>query len=217
MARFILWAMAVPGRLRVAGRRLGPMPVTVFVVMLALLGSGGLLYGVGAFDEPTKKPHSSAAVSLEPSRYKASCTASPSTTAAGKKVTFSASHLVDGETSTAWRCAGKGDEQRVTLTFDRPVDVTKVALVPGWATRDKTSKANRFAENGAPTVVTWRFDESSVKQRIGKPKPAWAQQTLKSTVRTKTVTLTIDSIRPGNRKAMVAVSEIRLTGHRTDT
>lgn len=167
--------------------------------------------GVGAFSA-VRRRRRSAARALVPASYKPSCAAKPSVTAGGDKVTFGAGHLVDGKTRTAWRCSGDGSEQRVTLRFDRRVEVTKVALVPGWATKDKTSKADRFEENGAPTAVTWRFDDSSVRQKIAEPRPEWAGLTLKAPVTSETVTLTIDSIRKGNRKAMVAVSEVRVYG-----
>lgn len=214
LARFVAWVLAVPGRVRATTRRLGALPVVVLVVVLALLASGGLLSAVGAFDRrPDTKPVAKNPVRvLAPASFKASCAAGPSTTAAGKKVTFGAKHLVDGETTTGWRCAGDGSKQQVTFSFAKPVEVTKVALVPGWATKDPTSKANRFAENGAPTAVAWRFDKSSVKQRIGKPKPAWATMTLDAPVTTHRVTMSIDTVRKGERKATVAVSEIRIYG-----
>lgn len=215
LTRGVALLVALPGSLRTACRRLGALPVTVFVAVLALLGSGGLLHAVGAFDESlaaAPDPDTPAKV-LSPSSYKASCAAGPSVDAAGEKVTFGAAHLFDGKTRTAWRCAGDGSKQRVTLSFARPVRVTRVAVVPGWATKDKTSKADRFAENGAPRVVTWRFDETSVRHRIGKPRPAWAGLPLDSPARTKTVALRIDAVREGDRRAMVAVSEIRVLGH----
>lgn len=214
LARFVAWIVAVPGRARSTSRKLGALPVVVLVVVLALLGSGGLLSAIGAFDrKPDDEPAAKTPVRvLAPASFKASCAAKPSTTAAGKKVTFGAKHLVDGETTTGWRCPGNGSKQQVTFSFAEPVEVTKVALVPGWATKDPTSKADRFAENGAPTAVAWRFDKTSVKQRISRPKPTWATMSLDTPVTTRTVTMSIDGIRKGERKAMVAVSEIRVYG-----
>ncbi|MQA79548.1 MAG: hypothetical protein GEV10_13905 [Streptosporangiales bacterium] len=214
LARFVAWILAVPDRVRTTSRRLGALPVVVLVVVLALLASGGLLYAVGAFDSrPDTKPVAKSPVRvLAPASFKASCAAKPSTTAAGKKVTFGAKHLVDGETTTGWRCPGDGSRQQVTFSFAEPVEVTKVALVPGWATKDPTSKADRFAENGAPTAVAWRFDKTSVKQRIARPEPAWATMTLDAPVTTRAVTMSIDAVRKGERRAMVAVSEIRIYG-----
>lgn len=213
LARVVAWLVALPEHVRTGAHKLGAMPVAVFVIVLALLGSGGLLYAVGAFDEGRdEEPAQNPVRALAPASYKASCATKPSTTSAGKKVTFGADHLVDDKTSTAWRCAGDGSKQQVTLRFAKPVKVTKVALVPGWAAKDKTSKADRFKENGAPSAVTWRFDDTSVKQSIGTPRPDWAELSLKSPPTSKTVTLTIDAIRKGERRAMVAVSEIRVYG-----
>lgn len=217
LARAIVWLAGLPGRTRGFVRRLGPMPVTVAVVVLALLASGGLLYSVGAFDRHAvsgqrSARQASAVHALTPSTYSASCSAPASVDSAGNRVTFGARHLVDGKTSTAWRCPGDGHGQRVTLTFAEPVQVSRLALVPGWATVDRSSKANRFAENGAPTAVTWYVGTTPVKQRLGTPRPRWAVQKLRSPIRARTVTLTIDDVRRGNRRAMVAVSEIRVYG-----
>ncbi|MBO0830092.1 MAG: hypothetical protein J2P24_20150, partial [Streptosporangiales bacterium] len=218
LARAIVWLGGLPARTRALVRRLGPMPVTVAIVVLALLASGGLLYSVGAFRRhtaPERRPerHAVAAVRvLAPSKYSASCSAPASVDSAGHPVTFGAGHLVDGKTSTAWRCPGDGRKQRVTLTFAKPVQVTRLALVPGWAARDRTSKANRFAENGAPTAVTWYVGTTPVKQSLGTPHPRWATQQLRTPLTSRTVTLTIDDVRKGDRRAMVAVSEIRVYG-----
>ncbi|MBO0891633.1 MAG: zinc ribbon domain-containing protein, partial [Acidothermales bacterium] len=130
LARAIVWLGGLPARTRALVRRLGPMPVTVAIVVLALLASGGLLYSVGAFRRhtaPERRPerHAVAAVRvLAPSKYSASCSAPASVDSAGHPVTFGAGHLVDGKTSTAWRCPGDGRKQRVTLTFAKPVQVT---------------------------------------------------------------------------------------------
>lgn len=217
LTRVVLLLVGLPARTRALARRLGPMPVTVAIVVLALLASGGLLYSVGAFGghaAPGQRPagHDVAVHVVTPSSYSASCSAPASVDSAGNKVTFGAKHLVDGKTSTAWRCPGDGHKQRVTLTFAKPIEVSKLALVPGWATRDRTSKADRFAENGAPTVVTWYVGTRPVKQRLGTPHPRWAVQQLRTPLTSRTVTLTIDRIRKGNRRAMVAVSEIRVYG-----
>jgi hypothetical protein len=217
LARAIVRLVRLPARTRASARRLGPMPVIVAVVVLALLASGGLLYSVGAFDRHPasgqQTGHRAAAVhALTPATYSASCSASASVDSSGNRVTFGAGHLVDGKTSTAWRCVGDGRDQHVTLTFAKPVQVTQLALVPGWATKDRTSKANRFAENGAPTVVTWYVGTTPVEQRLGKPRPRWAVQRLHTPITSRTVTLTIDAVRKGNLRATVAVSEIRVYG-----
>lgn len=216
LARAVAFLVAVPGTVKATARQLGALPVAVLIVVFALLGSGGLLYSVGAFESRSAaEPRQvGKAQLLTPASHEVTCAAKASVTAAGKRVTFGAKHLFDGDPKTAWRCAGDGSKQRVTLSFGKPVRVSKLALVPGWATKDPTSHADRFRENGAPTAVTWRFDKTAQRQRIGTPKPSWATVRVDPTVRTTSVTLVIDAVRKGERRAMVAVSEMRVHGYR---
>ncbi|MGH3099262.1 MAG: NADase-type glycan-binding domain-containing protein [Streptosporangiales bacterium] len=193
-------------------RRLGPMPVVVALVVAALLVSGGVFYLSGHPRDPGRRPHTDPVHVLTLGTPDATCAAPASVNASGEKVTFGPRHLVDGKTTTAWRCAGDGSKQKVTFALPRRMQVTKLAVVPGWATQDEKSKANRFAENGAPTAVTWHLAGHRVKQRIGHSKPTWSSVRPKTPVSTRRVTLTIDSVRPGNRRDMVAVSEVRVYG-----
>lgn len=193
-------------------RGLGPMPVVVALVVAALLVSGGVYYLSGHPRDPVDRPHTDPVHVLTPGKPEATCAAAASVNASGEKVTFGPGHLIDGKTTTAWRCAGDGSRQEVTFALPRRMQVTKLALVPGWATKDKKSKANRFAENGAPTAVTWHLAGHRVKQRIGHPKPTWFSVRPKSPLSTRRITLTIEQVRAGNRRDMVAVSEVRVYG-----
>ncbi|MGH3503256.1 MAG: discoidin domain-containing protein [Nocardioidaceae bacterium] len=206
--------MSLPSRTDRLARRLGALPVTVGLVVVALLASGAVVYLSGA---PRADDHRRARPvhALTPTAYKVSCAAKPSVNAAGHRVTFGAAHLFDGKRSTAWRCAGNGHGQQVTITFARPVQVTSLALVPGWARTDPTNGANRFAENGAPRTVTWSLDGRTVRQHIGKPKPTWFSTSVRPAAHARTIVLAIDRIRKGNRRAMVAISEIRVRGRTT--
>lgn len=205
--------VAIAQRTAGAGHRLGLMPVVVGLVVAALLVSGGVYYLSGDAGDVKRSQQPDPVRLVALGKPDATCAARASVNASGEKVMFGPRHLVDGKTATAWRCAGDGSKQKVTFTLPRRVRVTKLALVPGWATKDEKSKANRFAENGAPTAVTWRLAGHRVEQRIGKPEPTWSSVRPKSPVSAREITLTIDSIRKGNRRDMVAVSEVRVYGH----
>lgn len=198
-------------RARCGARRLGALPVGVGVVVLGLLASGGVLYGLGAFAGDAGAKRATVPPRLvTPAKVSVSCAAPPSVDGAGDKVTFGRRHLVDGDTATAWRCFGTGHGQRATLRFDRPVRVTRLALVPGWATRDAASGANRFTQNGAPRTVTWILGGRHVPQRLGKPRPGWSSVDLAAPVTVRKVTLRVGDVRNGRSRNTVAVSEIRV-------
>lgn len=94
----------------------------------------------------------------------AGCTAPPGQDATGRAVSYVAAHMVDKRPGTTWRCAGEAIGQRITLTLPGEVQVGAVGLIPGYAKTDKTSGADRYAENNRITRVRWTIGDMVVEQ-----------------------------------------------------
>ncbi|HEX5877948.1 MAG TPA: hypothetical protein VF468_06445 [Actinomycetota bacterium] len=95
---------------------------------------------------------------LHPAEVEASAWAGPSKDGAGSTVTFEAENLVDGLADTAWRVEGDGVGHTLTFRFDRPVHLTAIGLLPGYAKVDQVSGVNRFRQNRRVTAATYTFD-----------------------------------------------------------
>lgn len=139
----------------------------------------------------------------------ADCTASPSTDAAGRRVTYVPANAVDGKVQTAWRCAGTAVGEKLTLRIVGGAEIAEVGLVPGYAKTDPESGADRYAENNRITKVRWTFaDDVSIVQRLDPDPASRATQLLRIPLTsTDTVTLEILAVSRGPRNT-TAISEI---------
>jgi hypothetical protein len=141
----------------------------------------------------------------------ADCTAAPSTDAAGHTVSYEPENATDGQTDTAWRCAGTAVGQRLVLRLSHPVAVAEVGVIPGYAKTDPASGADRYAENNRITLVRWTLaDGATVVQRLDPDPSSRALQLLRvPRTTTDTVTLEILAVKQGPRRT-TAISEIAL-------
>lgn len=90
-------------------------------------------------------------------------TAESSTDAAGVSVSYDAENIADGDPATAWRKAS-GEwryEDYILITFDAPVTLTEVGLIPGYAKIDPTTGTDRFLQNHRLASVLWTFSDGS--------------------------------------------------------
>jgi len=130
-------------------------------------GSGALL-GNGSGSEAAEAPSpTQTAVALATASVEASCQSPNSNEADGSVVTYEPALVLDDDPSTAWRCPGNGEGQRLTLTLAAPSTVSKVALVPGYAKTDPSDETDRYAQNRRLTKVRWVFDDGvSIEQEL---------------------------------------------------
>jgi hypothetical protein len=161
---------------------------------------------------PPPAPSSTAAVKPVASGVSADCTAPPATDDAGKPVSYDAGNVLDGDSSTAWRCDGNGDGHTMTFTFPAGTTISTVGLVNGYAKTDPKSGAKRYGEYRRISRVTWTFDDgSSVDQKLADGTQK-VQTTSVGPVQTQRVTLTIDgSTKPGRSaksRNAVLISEV---------
>jgi hypothetical protein len=141
----------------------------------------------------------------------ASSTAPDSVDAAGNPISYSAGNLTDGDQQTAWRVAGDGRGETITLTLASAAHLTRVGLIPGYAKVDPSNGADRFPENRRVREVRWRFDDGTiVDQRFADSRDL--QETEVDTT-TRSVTIEILSTRPGTPDHdYLPISEVSLVG-----
>jgi hypothetical protein len=145
-------------------------------------------------------------------RGTATCVLTPSVDAGGRRVTYTPDKALDGDYTTAWRCAGNGRGVTITLSLSDTVRLAEVGIVPGYAKTDPVSGADRYAENNRITRVRWTFpDGRSIVQRLDGAPGDRRMQTLRiPPTETNQVTLEVLASVAGPRDT-VAISEIQLS------
>lgn len=146
---------------------------------------------------------------LRPATISASSTASPSVDGGNNAVTFDATNLVDGDTSTAWRTRGDGVGATVTVSFGRPVHIAEVGMVVGYPKVDPYDRSDRFAQNGRVTGARFTIDDGRYADVRFADSRDLQQVTFE--VDTTSVTVTMLSSVPGERD-YTAVSELEFQG-----
>jgi hypothetical protein len=227
--RVLLWAGLGLGVLAVVG-------AGTWLVLELLLGDGGAPTpatsaagtsasadagaGAGASSDADADPTQEApepegpAGPLQPVGATASCEAPPGVDAADNAVLFTADMAIDGVTTTAWRCEGAAQGQRIVFDFGRPVTIESVGLVPGYAKVDPADGTNRFTQNHTVTGVLWSFDDATALQQvIADPRPAFDFAQPGEPVVTTQVVLEITSTgNPDAERSFTPVSEVSFTG-----
>ena len=148
---------------------------------------------------------------LRPRSITASSTAPNGTDGSGKSVSFSAANLDDGHLNTAWRTQGDGDLARIVIMFARPVHVTSLGLIPGYAKVDPVSHVDRFTENRRIKSVVWTSPTNKIADQTFDNDPT--MQRIRVSVITTEIILTVTgTTRPGARD-FTAISEIQILGY----
>jgi hypothetical protein len=147
---------------------------------------------------------------LRPESIRASRTAPANFDSRRNRVTYAADNVLDRDPTTAWRVPGKGIGQTLTARWNRPVHVTSVGILPGYAKRDPYSGVDRFLENRRVRAVRYRFsDGSSVHARLRDSRQV---QRTRTDVVTTSVTVEILDTSPGPRRDFTAISELEIAG-----
>jgi hypothetical protein len=140
-----------------------------------------------------------------------SCVLPPSQDAAGRKVSYPPSNMLDGNATTAWRCGGKATGQKLVIDLPKGTDVGQVGLIPGYAKTDPANGVDRYAENNRITRVRWHLgDGVTVTQRLDGGADNRSLQTVR-VPRTTTgeITLEILDVVTGSRNT-TAISTLRV-------
>jgi hypothetical protein len=181
---------------------------------LALIGGdsgagGGGLPLPGPSPQPPPPAGQQEVVFLPPVGVQASATAADSQDAAGDPVTFDAGNAVDGDPTTAWRVPGDGVGNYLVLTFDRPVHVQEIAMIPGYAKVDPIDGTDRFLQNRRVQSADFEFSDGQVMTVSFLDQPVL--QSASVGVETTEVTMRINTSIPAQRD-FTAVSELQVYG-----
>jgi hypothetical protein len=150
------------------------------------------------------------AARLSPSGVEASATAPPGTDAHGATVTYVATNLIDGDPSTAWRVPGSGQGVVLTVRFAKPVVVTRIGLIPGYAKVDPVDGTNRFFQNRRVHRV--RYGAVGISREASfVDQPELQTVDVQSKPSTEVTVEILESTAPGDRD-FTAISEIEVSG-----
>ncbi len=144
-------------------------------------------------------------------------TAESSTDAAGNVVTYDAINVVDGDPATAWRKKSEdwAGTDYLLFTFDTPVKLTEVGLIPGYAKKDPSSGTDRFTQNHRLSYVVWEFsDGTSWQQQLDSTEPTMQTVPVAATVtwvRLGGLSTAWDEDPPATRDYL-AISDVTLVG-----
>lgn len=201
--------------------------------------------------EPSGLPTRGPLTALIPASVTATCDGEPGFDSGGNLVTLDVLSLVDGRSDTAWRCTYRRDTdtlewdpaknravgESITFTFSSPVEVVGARFIPGYTKVDPFDETNRYAQNGRPVLVEWRFgDDAVVSQEVRPKSPSsrpeckdaatacalgtewWSGEALNPNPNAPidSVTLTILAIEPGNDAKLTnsaAISEVEIVGY----
>lgn len=201
--------------------------------------------------EPSGLPTRGLLTALTPQAVSATCEGQPGFDSRKFLVTLDAQSLVDGKSDTTWRCTYREDfngqrwdpsknralGESVTFSFDRPVEIVGARFIPGYTKIDPYDGTNRYAQNGRPVLVEWRFGDGGVVRQEVRPKSPGSQPRCKvvgaacvlgegwwsdearnptPSIPIEYVTLTILQIEPGNDSQLAnsaAISEVEILGY----
>ena len=143
-------------------------------------------------------------------------TADSSNDAAGNPVSYNAINLTDGDPSTAWRKAtGEWSaDDYILITFDHPVMLTQVGLIPGYAKIDPKTGTDRFLQNHRLQYVTWALSDGSTWEQEFVDEPTMQTIPVAGTVtwvRVGSLSTRSDE-QPAATRDYLAISDVSLIG-----
>lgn len=135
----------------------------------------------------------------------------------GRRVTYAATNMLDGNPATCWRMAGDGTGQSITFTFDQPVELSRVGLVNGYAkvVTDRLGVLDWYRGNRRVQQVEWAFDDGTTATQLLRETTDLQARPIDQ-VTTQSVTLRLLAVSPpGPGRASrdyTAISDVVLRG-----
>ena len=143
-------------------------------------------------------------------------TAESSNDASGATVTYAASNIADDDPATAWRKSTNDwtSDDYILISFDQPIALTEVGLIPGYAKIDPESGTDRFVQNHRLASVVWYFSDGSTWQQEFEDEPTMQSIPVSGTVtwvRLGDVVQRQDE-EPAATRDYLAISDVSLVG-----
>jgi hypothetical protein len=197
---------------RVPGKGRRAWWVALIVILVAGLAGGGFLFlRSGGFGQ-TDGEGGGEQVYLRPDLVTASDTALDGMDDCGNPVPFDPDRVIDGQPTSAWRVAGPGVGEVLTLAYQGQVHVRRVGLLPGYAKVDPCSSVDRFVENRVIRRVEYRFDDGTTVVQVFDPDPEVQYVDVDEV--TGTVVITVLATSPHGGRDYTAISEVEVYGDR---
>ena len=189
--------------------------VAITITALSQAPSPQLLSNLDGVPTPTDQGGDEPAVVprvLRPDQVQASGFAPPSIDAAGQQVTFFPSNAIDGDVRTAWRVPGDGTGASLTLSWNTPVQLTEITLVPGYAKTD-IDGTDRFTQNRRIARAEFLVDgERSLGALDFQDRRGFQGAPIDPPIETSTLVVSILRATPHGGRDFAAISEVRVRG-----
>lgn len=136
----------------------------------------------------------------------------------GRRVSYTADQMFDGDPTTAWRMPGDGTDALIAIRLDAPTEVSRVGMINGYAKQatDGQGRTIRwYLRNRRITAVSWSFDDGSVVRQTLAARPRMQTVRIDPEV-TRTIRLRLLDVTgpmPGRLgRDFTAISEISIRG-----
>jgi hypothetical protein len=151
------------------------------------------------------------ATELPPDGVDASTYAEDSLDASGETVTFVPANAVDGDPGTTWRVPGDGVGDYITLSWDEPVVVDTITVIPGYAKIDEVDGTDRFYQNRRVVEAEISLDEDYTRTVTFADEPNPQAVDVPGVTASSVTVVILSTTDPGERD-FAAVSEILVEG-----
>ncbi len=108
-------------------------------------------------NSPAKTVYSGEVSQVKPVSVEASCHANNATDSLGKKVSYPAEAMTDGNLNTAWRCDGDGVGVSLTFNFKPGTELVRFAVYNGYGKRDPKTNDLMYGQYRRVSSVLWNL------------------------------------------------------------
>ena len=130
---------------------------------------------------------------------RASSTATSGQDACGDTFNYPPGNVVDDDPETAWQVGGTGVNQWIELTYEEPIKVDRIGIIPGYAKTDRCDGTDRFYQYYVVREARIQFSDGSDVEVDFEKKPEMQFESVNGH-ETKSLRITIlDAYPPGDK------------------